>query len=117
MKRSYKPWSIQEERQLKIDYPQMTPTNLKEKYDRTKRSIDVKAQSLGLKKNSMDSYEIRVFNNENELIFERIIPRSMASYPHKKMIIKRINQMNDRAIDRGEWILSITHNLECYNNE
>lgn len=109
-----KAWTISQEREFKKEYPQANKEYLIKKYGRSWISLKSKARRIGAVRNLDQSYSVKVIDSEGNQIYHTEIPRGNAAKSTLKVVLNRISLLNARAIDRGEWILSITHNLECY---
>lgn len=110
-------WTKQEEHSFISDYSEMNKNDLIIKYDRTWIAIRQRAMLLGIKRDREQSYDIKITDLSGNVIHEHHVNKNAASFPTKKNMIIRFLALNKMAIDRGEWILSITHNLECFTNE
>lgn len=109
-------WTKTEETQLADDFPTMNRNELELKYARNYKAIKTKAGRLGIeRKKLIQSYDVNVYDLNNTLMFHTNIAATSNSKATLKSVISRIKTKNIRAIDRGEWTLSITHNLECFN--
>jgi hypothetical protein len=96
------------------DWPEMNEKELVVKYGRSFQAIRLKALRMGLSRDRLQSYRVKVEDFEGNPVYDRTISRGENAKATLKSIIPKLRAMNKRAIDRGEWILSITHGLECF---
>lgn len=107
-------WTISEITQFKLDYPQKPMAELCLKYNRTARSLYRRAEVLGIKRNVSQSMILTVTDLEGNLLSLTRLGPEPGIIGRRKAVMGKLLARNKRAIDRGEHILSITHNLECY---
>lgn len=107
-------WTVKEGQSLVKDWPEMNEKDLVVKYGRTFKAIHLKAMRMGLSRDRLQSYRVKVEDFEGNLVYDHTIERGENAKATLKSIIPKLRAMNKRAIDRGEWIMSITHGLECF---
>jgi hypothetical protein len=112
-----KKWTDEENEMLLKEFNNLSESELKNLFGRSFKAVQMHALRLGIKRNREQSYVIRVFNFLDTLLYEKSTTLNDNAKANKVMILKKVNRKYRKQLISGGCYISITHNLECFQND